>query len=124
MITSEVSTGKAFVNVMVRPVKAGATAAGTRISGGCHTVLVAVVPSVCALPLVCVQVAPTAAAPPVPPAVAAVPVPHSQPHIGTEVPSGISAIWRVAVKLTLFWAWATPRVNHSAVAPSRAVFTV
>src|SRR5205807_9856634 len=111
-ITSEVATGSVFVSVIVKPVVAGATAAGTVISGGCHTVLVPVAGAVCAAPLVWVQVAPTAAA---------VPVPHAQPHIGTDAPSGISALWRVAVRLTVFCACATPSIDASAIAASRAV---
>src|SRR5207302_8403082 len=112
-ITSDVSTGNALLSVIVRPVAAGAAAAGTRISGGCHRVLVPVAGTVCAAPLVWVQVAPTGA----------VVVLQTQPHIGTEAPSGISAVWRAAVRLTVFCACATPTVASSAIPASRARFT-
>ena len=63
-----------LVRVIVRAVVLVPAVAvyGTVIRGGCHTVLGAVAPADCAVPLVCVQVAPpVAAGVPVPPAVVA-----------------------------------------------------
>src|SRR6266403_758445 len=116
-IASEVGTGSVLVRLIVSPVVLTPAVAvyGTRISGGCHTVLGAVVPADCAPRLVCLQVAPPlAAAVPVPPAVVAAGLPHSQPHIGTMLPSGINAVWRSAVRLTTDCAQAVPAVSKRA----------
>src|SRR5579862_3958755 len=63
-IVSELGTASVLLRVMVRPVVLAPAAAvyGTVISGGCQRLLVAVVPTACAVPLVWVQVAPPLAA--------------------------------------------------------------
>jgi len=76
------------------PVAALPAGMETTISGGCHGV-VTVVPTrtvVCGWPLMAVQVAPAVAA--------LVPVPQTQPHIGTVLPSGSVVVCRVAVRFT------------------------
>src|SRR6202140_1926783 len=116
-MVSEVGTGRLLVRVMVNPVVLAPAVAvyGTVIRGGCHTELGAVVPTACALPLVCVQVAPPlAAAVPVPPAVVAAGLPHNQPHIGMMLPSGVTTLCRSAVKLTVDCAKAMPEVRRRA----------
>ena len=81
-MTIEVSTGRAFAKLIVRLVPVATY--GTVIRGGCQ-----VVPPSCAVPSKPVHVAPVA-------------VPHTQPHMGTALPSGRVAVWRVAVRVT--WA--------------------
>src|ERR1700674_5481257 len=125
-MVSEVGTGRLLVRVMVNPVVLAPAVAvyGTVIRGGCHTELGAVVPTACALPLVCVQVAPPlAAAVPVPPAVVAAGLPHNQPHIGMMLPSGDTIVCRRAVRLTTDCAAAIPAVRRSAEPATIAVLS-
>src|SRR5207253_6415763 len=95
-MTIEVSTGRAFAKLIVRLVPVATY--GTVIRGGCQ-----VVPPSCAVPSKPVHVAPVA-------------VPHTQPHMGTALPSGTVAVWRVAVRVT----WANDRSEeHTSELQSR-----
>ena len=90
---------------------------GTVIKGGCHGVVV-VVPTITvvwARPFIALQVAP--------PAAAAVPVPHIQPHMGTMLPSGRVVVCRVAVRVT-DWAEDIPTVKRRIIAASTDFFRV
>jgi hypothetical protein len=121
----DVATGKLFVKLMVRVFPAG-----TMINGGCHVLLMLpagfvvllAAPAACATRFIAVQVAASGAAVPVPPAVTAVPVPHTQPHMGTVLPSGRVVVCLVAVRFTVDCAKQTPTDNRRIVSANVAVF--
>ena len=95
MITTEDSTGRLLVRLMVKLPVVTPLAKGTVISGGCHAA-----PPACADPFNATQLP-----------VAALAASQVHPHMGTVLPSGRVAIWRDAVRVTVTWASEIPAVR-------------